>query len=103
MYMYNFILVNQPHMCSQSSLCLLFPVTVFFSEANIVANLDGVDGSSLTVVRMEDAPLSGLFELSKKLFEIVKFPEGTPFVSGSASYLSCMGTDIYAGYRLLVV
>jgi hypothetical protein len=76
MYMYNFILVNQPDMCSQSGLCLLFPVTVFFSEENTVANLDGVDGSSLTVVRMEDAPLSGLFELSKKLFEIVKFPEG---------------------------
>jgi hypothetical protein len=52
---------------------------------------------------MEDAPLSGLFELSKKLFEIVNFPDGSTFMSGSASYLSRMGTDIYAGYRLLVV
>jgi hypothetical protein len=72
------------------------PVTVFFSDQNFIANLEGKNGSCLIIVRMENASLSELFELSKELFANVKFPEGSAFMYGSASYLSRAGCGMYA-------
>jgi hypothetical protein len=72
------------------------PVTVFFSDQNFIANLEGKNGYCLIIVKMEDASLSELFELSKELFANVKFPEGSAFMYGSASYLSRAGCGMYA-------
>jgi hypothetical protein len=78
-------------------------VTVFFSDQNFVSRLEGVDQSCLTVVRMEDATLSDLHELSRELFGNVNFPDGSGFQYGSSSYLSRVGTGVYAGDWLSVV
>ncbi len=37
------------------------PVTIFFSDQNFIANLEGKNGSCLIIVRMEDASLSDFF------------------------------------------
>jgi hypothetical protein len=55
------------------------------------------------VVRLEDASLSDPLDLSRELFEYVRVPEGSVFLYGSASYLSRVSTDAYAGDWLSVV
>jgi hypothetical protein len=79
------------------------PVTVFFSDQNFVSRLEGVGQSCLTVVRMEDATLSELYELSRELFGNVKFLEGSVFLYGSSSYLSRVGTGVSASDWLSVI
>jgi diadenosine tetraphosphate (Ap4A) HIT family hydrolase len=58
------------------------PVTVFFSDQNFAAYLEGMHGTCLTVVRMEDATLTELFDLSRKLFENMWLSEGSVFQIG---------------------
>jgi hypothetical protein len=79
------------------------PVTVFLSDQNFVANLEGKNGSYITDVRMEYVSLSELFELSRELLENVSFTEDSVFHYGSDSYLSCIGSGDCAGDWLLVV
>jgi hypothetical protein len=79
------------------------PVAVFFSDQNFVSLLEGAGQSCPTVVRMKDATLSDLYELSKELFGNVKFPEGSVFLYGSSFYLSRVGTGVYAGDWLSVI
>jgi hypothetical protein len=72
------------------------PVTVFFTDQNFIAKLPGSNNSCLNIVRMEDASLSELFNLSKELFGKVKLPEGSVLLFGSVSFLSRVGTGMYA-------
>jgi hypothetical protein len=52
---------------------------------------------------MEDATLPELTNLSVELFGDVRFPEGSVFLYGTASYLSRVGTGIYAKEWLTVI
>jgi hypothetical protein len=52
---------------------------------------------------MEDATLPELSNLSAELFGDVRFPEGSVFLYGTASYLSRVGTGIYAKEWLTVI
>jgi hypothetical protein len=79
------------------------PVTVFFSDQNFCAMLPGVNNDCLAIVRMEDASLSELLKLSIELFGDVRFPEGSVFLYGTASYLSRVGTGIFAREWLSVI
>ncbi len=72
------------------------PVTLFFTDQNFIAKLPGSDNSCLNIVRMEDASLSELFNLSKELFGKIKLPEGSVLLFGSVSFLSRVGTGMYA-------
>jgi hypothetical protein len=64
------------------------PITVIFSDQNCVANIEGSNGSCISVVRQEDASLADLLDMSREIFENHKVPEGSVFLYGSASYLS---------------
>jgi hypothetical protein len=79
------------------------PVTVAFSDQNFVANIAGKDGTCFCVIRMEDASLSDLSDLSLEIFGNGKVPEGSVFLYGSASFLSRVGTGAYANDWLSVV
>jgi hypothetical protein len=79
------------------------PVTVFFSDQNFCATLPCHNNDCLSIVRMEDATLPELINLSVELFGDVKFPEGSVFLYGTASYLSRVGTGIYAKEWLTVI
>jgi hypothetical protein len=79
------------------------PITVMFSDQNCVSNIEGKNGTCITVVRQEDASLSDLFEMSREIFENKKVPEGSVFLFGSASYLARVGTGTFAGDWLAVV
>ncbi len=52
------------------------PTTIFFSDQNFVAKVEGAKESCLCVCRLEDASLTELLDLSLELFENVKLPEG---------------------------
>jgi hypothetical protein len=56
----------------------------------------GGQGIVFVVCRLEDASLTELLDLSLELFENVKLPEGSVISFGSASFLSRVGTSIYA-------
>jgi hypothetical protein len=79
------------------------PITVIFSDQNCVANIEGSNGSCISVVRQEDASLADLLDMSREIFENHKVPEGSVFLYGSASYLSRVGTGTYAGDWVTVV
>jgi hypothetical protein len=72
------------------------PVTVFFSDQNFISKLEGHNDSCLNIVRMEDASLSDLFKLAKEIFGNIRFPEGSVFQFGTASFLARVGTGTYA-------
>jgi hypothetical protein len=78
-------------------------VTIFFSDQNFVSTVKSDIKQCLCVIHMEDASLSDLSEMSKEIFEFTKIPEGSVFLFGSASYLSCVGTSQYARDWLSVV
>jgi hypothetical protein len=78
-------------------------VTIFFSDQNFCATLPSHNNDCLSIVRMEDASLSELTNLSVELFGDVRFPEGSVFLYGTASYLSRVGTGIYAKEWLSVI
>jgi hypothetical protein len=67
-------------------------VTVFFSDQNFILRLEGHNDSCLNIVRMEDASVSDLFKLAKEIFGNIRFPEGSVFQFGSASFLARVGT-----------
>ncbi len=50
----------------------------------------------VNVVRVENASLFELFETAKEILGNVTLPEGSIFMFGSVSYLSRMGTSMYA-------
>jgi hypothetical protein len=79
------------------------PVTVAFSDQNFVANIEGKNGMCIAVVRLEDASLSDLLDLSCELFDNVGVSEGSVFLYGSASCLSRVGTGAYAGDWLFIM
>jgi hypothetical protein len=72
------------------------PVTIFFSDQNFIASMEGNCNSCLNIVRMEDASLSDLCRLSREIFGNIRFPEGSVHLFGSASYLARVGTGLYA-------
>ncbi len=72
------------------------PITVFFSDQNFVSSIEGPSKTCLCIVRVEDASLTELFAMSKELFELTNVPEGSIFLYGSASFLSRVGTSMYA-------
>jgi hypothetical protein len=72
------------------------PVIVMFSDQNFVSKLDCANDKCINVMRMENATLLDLFEISKELFSNVSLPEGSIFMFGSASYLGRSGTSLYA-------
>ncbi len=72
------------------------PVTIAFSDQNFVASIVGKEGTCFGVVRMEDASLSDLTELSLEILGNVRVPEGSVLLFGSASFLSRVGTGAYA-------
>jgi hypothetical protein len=71
------------------------PVTIAFSDQNFVASIVGKEGSCLGIVRMEDASLSDLTDLSLEILGNVRVPEGSVLLFGSASFLSRVGTGAY--------
>ncbi len=79
------------------------PITVAFSDQNFVANIAGHNGTCFCVVRLEDASLADLTDLSCELFGNVKILEGSVFLYGSASYLSRVRTGTYASEWLSVI
>ncbi len=79
------------------------PVTIFFSDQNFIASLECPMNACLNIVRMEDASLSDLCKLSREIFGNQKLPEGSVLLFGSASYLSRVGTGIYAKDWISVV
>ncbi len=52
---------------------------------------------------MEDASLSDLYKLAKEIFGNIRFPEGSVFLFGSASFLARVGTGMYGSDWLSVV
>ncbi len=72
------------------------PITVFFSDQNFVSSIEGLSKSCLCIVHVEYASLTELFAMSKELFEHTNVPEGSVFLYGSASFLSRVGTSMYA-------
>jgi hypothetical protein len=79
------------------------PVTVFFSDQNFCATLPCHNNDCLSIVRVEDGTLPELINMSVELFGDVRFPEGSAFLYGTASYLSRVGTGIYAKEWLTVI
>jgi hypothetical protein len=71
-------------------------VTIFFSDQNFIASMEGNGNCCLNIVRMEDASLSDLCRLSREIFRNTRFPEGSVLLFGSASYLARVGTGLYA-------
>jgi hypothetical protein len=43
---------------------------------------------------MEDASLSDLYKLAKEIFGNIRFPKGSVFLFGSASFLARVGTGM---------
>jgi hypothetical protein len=72
------------------------PITVLFSDQNFAARLQCEGGKCINVVRLENASLLELLDLSKEIFLNVTLPEGSIFMFGSASYLGRAGTSLYA-------
>jgi hypothetical protein len=79
------------------------PVTLFFSDQNFIASMEGPMNSCLNIVRMEDASLSDLCKLSREMLGNLRLPEGSVLLFGSASFLSRVGTSVYAREWLSVV
>ncbi len=79
------------------------PVTLFFSDQNFIASMEGPMNSCLNIVRMEDASLSDLCKLSREMLGNHRLPEGSVLLFGSASFLSRVGTSVYARDWLSVV
>jgi hypothetical protein len=50
------------------------PFMVIFSDQNCVANIEGLKGTCIAVVRQEDASLSDLLDMSREIFENHKVP-----------------------------
>ncbi len=72
------------------------PMTVLFSDQNFISSMEADSGNCLNIVRLEDASLADLINIAKEMFERTTLPEGSVFLFGSASYLSCVGTGTYA-------
>jgi hypothetical protein len=72
------------------------PTTVFFSDQNFIAGMEGANNFCLNIVRMEDASLSDLCRLLVEIFGNIRLPEGSVLMFGSASYLARIGTGVYA-------
>jgi hypothetical protein len=72
------------------------PVTILFSDQNFVATVEHENGQCLNIVRLEDASLMDLLNLSKEMFGGTALPDGSVFLFGSASYLSRVGSGTYA-------
>jgi hypothetical protein len=72
------------------------PATVFFSDQNFIASMAGSGNTCLNIVRMEDASLSDLYRLSCEILGNTRLPEGSVLMFGSASYLSRVGSGLYA-------
>ncbi len=71
-------------------------MTILFSDQNFVANVEHDNGQCLNIVRLEDASLVDLLNLSKEMFGGKTLPDGSVFLFGSASYLSRVGSGTYA-------
>ncbi len=54
-------------------------------DLNFVATVESKSKTCLNILRVEDASLSELYELSSEIFENVKLPGGGIFLYGSAS------------------
>jgi Zn finger protein HypA/HybF involved in hydrogenase expression len=72
------------------------PIVVFFTDQNFVPTLSPNCSECINVVRIENASLIELFEISKEIFGNSKFPDGTILCFGSVSHLNRVGTSIYA-------
>jgi hypothetical protein len=79
------------------------PATILFSDQNFVATAEHENGQCLNIVRLEDASLCDLLNLSKEMFDRTTLPDGSVFLFGSAPYLSRVGSSIYAKDWVTVV
>ncbi len=72
------------------------PVMFLFSDQNFVATVPGPNKDCLNVVRVENATLLELVDVSREILGNAPLPEGSILMLGSASHLSRMGTSAYA-------
>jgi hypothetical protein len=72
------------------------PSVFLFSDQNFVSSIASKTMNCVNVVRVENASLFELFEAAKEILGNVTLPEGSIFMFGSVSYLSRMGTSMYA-------
>jgi hypothetical protein len=72
------------------------PITVCFSDQNFVLFiLDGA-GGCIAIVRLDNATLSELVELSFEIFEKNPLDAGSVILYGTASHLFRVGVSVYA-------
>jgi hypothetical protein len=72
------------------------PITVCFSDQNFIPFLMDKEGGCIAVVRLDNATLSELVELSFEIFENFPLPPGSVVLFGSASFLFRAGVSVYA-------
>jgi hypothetical protein len=72
------------------------PSVFLFSDQNFVPFITSKTKNCINVVRVENASLHELFEIAREIIGNVALPEGSIFMFGSVSYLSRLGTSMYA-------
>jgi hypothetical protein len=72
------------------------PLVLLFTDQNFVSSLSSPSKECINIVRIENASLEELFEISKEIFGNLKLPDGTVMCFGSTSHLGKVGTSIYA-------
>jgi hypothetical protein len=72
------------------------PTVLLFSDQNFVPTLSSPNKECINIVRIENASLEELFEISKEIFGNSKLTDGTVMCFGSASHLARVGTSFYA-------
>jgi hypothetical protein len=72
------------------------PVTLCFTDQNFVPFVQDSEGGCLGIIRVEDASLSELVDISMELLEKTNIPPGSVFLYGSASHLHRVGVSLYA-------
>jgi hypothetical protein len=72
------------------------PITVCFSDQNFVPFILDREGGCIAIVRLDNASLSELVDLSFEIFEKNPLPAGSVVLYGSGSYLFRAGVSVYA-------
>jgi hypothetical protein len=79
------------------------PIPIIFADQNFIPVLPSNDGNCINIVRVENASLIELFDITKEMLENTPVTEGSVLLFGSLSHLARVGTSLYAvGWTELV-
>jgi hypothetical protein len=72
------------------------PLVICFSDQNMIPFITDGEGNCIAIVRMENASLADLIDLSFEVLEKLPPPPGSVIMYGSGSHLFKVGASIYA-------